>query len=156
MDAFYSGVALLSSIAAYLMARASKAQTRHYPEGLHFLEPLYAVLKSLLVLLLLVFSAYSVSAEAWNYFIYGKGQPLNVAPIIPYAIAMAIECFFMAYFTYSQNKRINFTSTILSAESKTCYVDGLQSLGIGIAALVIYLVDINGKLGFYIIREISL
>lgn len=43
---------------------------------------------------------------------------------------------------------MNFTSTILSAESKTCYVDGLQSLGIGIAALAIYFIDIDGKLGF--------
>lgn len=148
LDAFYSGVALLSSVAAYIMAKASKVQTHHYPDGLHFLEPLYAVLKSLLVLVLLVFSAYSVSIEAWDYFIHGKGQPLNIAPIIPYAVAMVIECFFFAFFTYSQNRKMNFTSTILSAESKTCYVDGLQSLGIGIAALVIYWIDIDGKLGF--------
>lgn len=148
LDAFYSGVALLSSIAAYVMAKASKVQTRHYPDGLHFLEPLYAVLKSLLVLILLVFSAYSVSVEAWDYFAHGKGQPLNIAPIIPYAVAMVIECFFFAFYTYSQNKKMNFTSTILSAESKTCYVDGLQSLGIGIAALIIYFIDIDGKLGF--------
>lgn len=148
LDAFYSGVALLSSVAAYIMAKASKVKTRHYPDGLHFLEPLYAVLKSLLVLVLLIFSAYSVSVEAWDYFVHGKGQPLNIAPIIPYAIAMVIECFFFAFFTYSQNRKMNFTSTILSAESKTCYVDGLQSLGIGIAALAIYFIDMDGKLGF--------
>lgn len=120
LDAFYSAGALLSSVAAYLMARASKIKTRHYPDGLHFLEPLYAVLKSILVLVLLVFSVYSVSVGAWDYFVHGKGEPLNIAPIIPYALAMVIECFFFAFYTHSQNKKMNFTSTILTAESKTC------------------------------------
>lgn len=148
LDAFYSVIALLSSIAAYIMASASKIKTKHYPKGLQFLEPLYAVLKSLLVLVLLIYSVYSVSLDAWVYFTSGEGQPINIGPIIPYAIAMVIECFFFAYFTYSQNKKMSFTSTILAAESKTCYVDGLQSLGIGIAALIIYFIDIDGKLGF--------
>lgn len=148
LDAFYSAIALLSSVAAYVMAKTSKIKTKHYPNGLQFLEPLYAVLKSLLVLILLVYSVYSVSLDAWVYFTQGEGQPINIGPIIPYAIAMVIECFFFAYYTYSQNKKMSFTSTILAAESKTCYVDGLQSLGIGVAALIIYFIDIDGKLGF--------
>lgn len=148
LDAFYSGIALVSSVIAYVIARVSKIKTEHYPNGLHFAEPLYAVLKSLLTLALLVFSVYAVSLEAWRYFAYREGIPLNIGPIIPYAVAMAAECFFFAYFTYSQNKKINFTSTILSAECKTCYVDGLQSLGIGVAAVILKFIDVDGVLGF--------
>lgn len=148
LDAFYSAVALLSSIVAFIMARASKLRTKHYPDGLHFLEPLYATLKSLLMLTLLVYSVYSVTATAWAYWTQGIGEPLTIGPVIPYAIAMTVQCFFFAFYIHRQNKKINFTSTILTAESKTCYVDGLQSFGIGAATFALYFIDINGKLGF--------
>lgn len=148
LDAFFSAIAMLSSVAAFVISKAGKIQTKHYPDGIHFLEPLYAVLKSLLTLVLLVYSVCSVSSGAWNYWVNGVGEPFTIGPVVPYAFAMVAQCFLAAFLIHRENKKINFTSTILSAESKTCYVDGLQSLGIGIAVCGLYFIDIDGKLGF--------
>lgn len=148
LDAFFSAIALLSSVAALVISKASKIRTKHYPDGIHFLEPLYSVLKSLLTLVLLVYSVYSVSAGALNYWVNGEGEPFTIGPVVPYALAMVAQCFLAAFLIHRENRKMNFTSTILSAESKTCYVDGLQSLGIGIAVCALYFIDINGKLGF--------
>lgn len=148
LDCFFSFIAFLSSIAAFIISKASKKKTKHYPDGLHFLEPLYAILKSILTLSLLIFSVCSTAIVAWNYFSSGTGEPMNTSPVFPYTIAMVIMCFSLAFYNQWQNRKINGTSTILKAESKTNFVDGLQSLGIGVAVVLLNFVDINGSLGF--------
>lgn len=148
LDCFFSFVAFLSSIAAFIISKASKRKTKHYPDGLHFLEPLYAILKSILTLSLLIFSVYSTAITAWNYFFNGVGEAMNTSPVLPYTIAMVTMCFSLAFYNHWQNHKINGTSTILKAESKTNFVDGLQSLGIGVAVVLLSFIDINGSLGF--------
>lgn len=148
LDCFFSFIAFLSSIAAFFISRYSRVKTKNYPNGLHFLEPLYAILKSLLTLILLVFSVYSTSKTAWNYFAHGTGEPMKSGPVLPYAVLMGVLCFALGIFNRHQNKKLHGTSTILSSESKTNFVDGLQSLGIGVFVILLNLISVNGKLGF--------
>lgn len=148
VDFFFSLIVFVSSILAIIISKASTKKARSYPDGLHFLEPLYAILKSLLTLALLVISVILVSISAYEYFVCGIGEPMNIRPVLPYSISMMILCFGLSFFNKMQNKKIGYVSTILTAESKSNFIDGLQTVGIGIAVIFLYLIDIDSYLGF--------
>lgn len=148
LDFFFSLIALISTILAVVISKVSKKRTISYPDGIYYLEPLYALLKSLLTLSLLVVSVVGTSISAYEYFAYGKGSPMNIGPILPFTIAMVILCFGLGFFNQTQNKKINNISTILRAETKINFIDGFQSLGIGIAIIFLSMTDINASFGF--------
>lgn len=148
LDAFFSLVALVSTIMAIVISTVSKKKTKSYPGGIYFLEPLYAIMKSLLTLSLLVISVIGTSTTAYEYFAHGKGTPMNINPVLPYTICMVVLCFGLGFFNRAQNKKINNISTILTAESKSNFIDGLQSFGVGVAIVFLRLFDINGSFGF--------
>lgn len=148
LDFFFSFIALISSVAAALIAKVSCKRSKRYPDGLWFLEPLYAILKSLLTLALLVTSVAGTGKSAYLYFTKGIGSVMNTGPVLPYALTMVVTCFGLGLYNQAQNKRINGTSTILKAESKTNFVDGIQSLGIGISIVMLQLIDVNSEWGF--------
>ena len=148
LDGFFSLIAFCSCLAALTISKISNKKTKNYPDGLYFLEPLYAIFKSILTLSLLVFSVIGTAKVAWNYFAHGIGEPLMIEPVIPYALIMVILCFGLGFFNRSQNRKTNNVSTILTAESKGNFVDGILSLGVGLSAFLLMLIDINGSLGF--------
>ena len=148
LDCAFSFVGFLSSILATVISTTSKRKTKSYPNGLHFLEPSYAILKSLLILLLLAVSLIETSKSAYVYFIYGVGSAMNISPVLPYTVIMVILCFGLGSFNRHQNSKINYMSTILTAESKGNFIDGFQSFGIGAAFILLYFIDINGDFGF--------
>lgn len=148
LDGYFSLIAFCSCLAAFVISKISGKKTKNHPDGLYFLEPLYAIFKSILTLSLLIFSVTGTAKVAWNYFMHGIGEPLMVEPVIPYALIMLVMCFGLGFFNRSQNRKTNNASTILTAESKGNFVDGVLSLGVGLSALLIKLIDINGSLGF--------
>jgi len=148
LDGFFSLIAFFSCLTALTISRISHKKTKNYPGGLYFLEPLYAIFKSLLTLFLLVFSVIDTGKVAWEYFANGVGTPLKIEPVIPYAVLMVIMCFGLGFFNKHQNRKTNNTSTILAAETRGNFVDGILSLGIGLAAVLLKMLDINGSLGF--------
>ena len=148
IDFFFSFIALVSTILAVVISKQSIKKTKSYPDGLAFLEPLYAILKSILTLVLLIFSAVVTSIAAYQYFAHGIGEAINIGPVLPYTISMVILCFGLGFFNKFQNKKINNLSTMLAAESKSNFIDGLQSFGIGVAIVFLFFVDKNGSLGF--------
>lgn len=148
LDFFFSFIAMLSSVLAVIISKASKKKNASYPDGFYFLEPLYAILKSLFTLLLLVISVIGTSTTAYEYFVHGVGTPMNIGPVLPYTISMVVLCFGLGFFNRAQNKKINNISTILTAESKSNFIDGLQSMGVGVAIVILFFIDINGSLGF--------
>lgn len=148
LDFFFSFIALLSSSSAIFISRISSRKTRHYPEGMYFLEPLYALLKSLLTLFLLIFSVMNTAKNAYLFFAQGIGSPLKTGPVLPYALLMVILCFILSFYNSYQNRKIHNVSTILAAEAKTNFVDGLQSLGVGLAIGLLYFIKIDSALGF--------
>lgn len=148
LDFFFSFIAALSAVSAIIISKVSKRKTKHYPNGLYFLEPLYAILKSLLTLFLLIFSVISTATSAYHYFSKGIGEPMHIGPVFPYAIAMVIICFSLGFFNRHQNKKINGTSTILTAESKSNFIDGILSLGVGVAVIPLSFISLDGSLSF--------
>ncbi len=148
LDFSFSCIAALSIITAILISHYSRKTTQYYPNGLYFLEPLYAIFKSLLTLTLLIVTVLATSYSAYKYFVYGIGDVMNIGPIFPYAILMVILCFGLALFNKYQNKRINNISTILNAESKSNMIDGILSLGVGLAVLPLSIISLDSHLGF--------
>ncbi len=148
LDGVFSLIGFASAIFACIISKKSKKKTKVYPDGLYFLEPLYAILKSILTLTLLVISVISTAMVAYDYFYHGSGEAMNIGPVLPYTVCMVILCFGLSFFNRRQNKRINNISTILTAESKSNFIDGILSLGVGIAIILLKFIDINGAFGF--------
>lgn len=148
LDGFFSLIALLSTIMAVLISRLSRKTTKHYPQGLFFLEPLYAVLKSILMIVLMVVALLTASQIAFDYFFHGQGEVMNTAPLPFYAVAMTVLCLGLGFFNRSQYIKTNKTSTILRAESQTNIIDGLQSAVIGVAIILLRFVPIDSAFGF--------
>ena len=92
LDGFFSLIGLLSALAAVLISKASKRTTKHYPHGLYFLEPLYAVFKSLLLIVMMIYAVASSAQIAVDYFVHGEGQIMETAPLPLYGAAMAVLC----------------------------------------------------------------
>ena len=148
LDGFFSLIGLLSAFAAVLISKLSKRTTKYYPHGLYFLEPLYAVFKSLLLIVMMVYAVVSSAQIAFDYFLHGEGQIMETAPLPLYGAAMAVLCLGLAFFNRSQYKRTNSTSTILRAEAQTNLIDGLQSAAIGAAVLILQFIPLESALGF--------
>jgi predicted Co/Zn/Cd cation transporter (cation efflux family) len=89
-----------------------------------------------------------VSVKAIDYFLHGIGEEMLLGPVIPYEIVMVILCIALSLFYRHQNKRINNTSTMLKAETKTTLVDGIMSGGIGVSALIVSFIDGSSPLYF--------
>lgn len=148
LDGFFSLIALVSALTAVLISKISKRTTKYYPHGLYFLEPLYAVFKSTLLIGMMVYAVISSSQVAFDYFIHHKGTVMETAPIPLYSVAMTILCLGLAVFNRLQYKKTKYTSTILRAESQTNLIDGLQSAGIGVAVLILRFIPLDSALGF--------
>lgn len=148
LDAFFSFIAFLSNIMAIIFSNVSKKKNRTYPTGMFFLEPLYGIIKSLLMFALLFYSLIETSIVAYNYFFNNAQQLLNFGPVTAYSLIMVIMCFGLSAYNKHQNKKINNASTMLTAESKSNLVDGIISGGIGILVFLLNFIDIDGGLGF--------
>lgn len=149
LDGVFTLIAFVSSIAALFISKNSHRTTENFPNGMYFLEPLYGILKSIATLMLLVITLLETSATAYAYFVHHDGQPMVTGPVLPYTIIMVISCFGLAYYNKRQNRKINGLSTMLEAESRGNYIDGLISAGVGVAIIALSLVDINGPFGFF-------
>lgn len=148
LDFAFSLIILFSTLAAAVISHISARRTPAYPNGLYMLEPLYAVLKSLLTLLLLLGTLAKTARTAWDWFAHGVGAPLFTAPVLPYTLCMVALCFGLGFFNDRQNRSLHGTSPMLAAESQSNFLDGLQSLGVGLAIVGLMRIDIAGPLGF--------
>ncbi|CYV51967.1 Co/Zn/Cd cation transporter [Streptococcus suis] len=148
LDGAFSLIAFISSLVAVYISKNSHRKTETFPQGLYFLEPLYAIMKSLATLLLLVFAVLETSATAFAYFVHGIGHQMTTGPVLPYTITMFFVCMGLYLYNRHMSTKVNHLSTIILAEAKGNLVDGLISGAIGIAILLLYLVPINSWFGF--------
>ena len=148
LDGVFSLIAFISTIMAIVFSQTSKKKNKSYPTGMFFLEPLYGIIKAILMFVLLATSLFESGTTAFVYFNTGVGSTIYFDPILPYTIIMVVMCFGLSYFNKKQNERINKSSIMLTAESKSNMVDGIISGGVGILILLLSFINIDGKLGF--------
>ncbi|MDW8750629.1 cation transporter [Streptococcus suis] len=148
LDSVFSLIAFVSSLVAFYISKNSHRKTATFPQGLHFLEPLYAIMKSLATLLLLVFAVLETSATAFAYFVHGIGHQMTTGPVIPYTSIMLFVCFGLYGYNRYMNQKIGNISTIIAAEAKGNLIDGLISAAIGIAFLFLAFIPNKSPLDF--------
>ena len=107
LDGVFSLIAFISTIMAIVFSITSKKKNKSYPTGMFFLEPLYGIIKAILMFVLLATSLYESGATAFTYFNSGVGATIYFDPILPYTIIMVIMCFSLSYYNKKQNEKIN-------------------------------------------------
>ncbi|MFA9458308.1 cation transporter [Halalkalibacter sp. AB-rgal2] len=148
LDAYFSLIVAISSIVAILISRYSVRSSEVYPYGRFVLEPLYAVFKSLVTISLLLIALSQSAAILYTYWRTGDVDKLNVTPVIPYIMLMIVLSFGLSIFARYQNRKIGEASTILAADSRTAFVDGLMATGVATGVGLFLLVDERGPLSF--------
>ncbi len=148
LDGSFSFVSALSCLMAVCISRYSNTKTKSFPNGLFFLEPLYGVLKSLIVLVVTVSAFVSAVSKLISYFVYHQGVIMNMGYMLWYMVLMVVLCLGLYGIFELYNKKISYTSIMLSVEAKAALVDTCLSLGIGIVVLVIMVVPVDGMFGF--------
>lgn len=148
LDASFITLTVLSTIIATLISRYSIKRSPRFPTGLFVLEPLYGIIRALMILTLTVLACIKVSLSAWRYFAYGEGEVINVLPIIPYEILAVILCSFLYYCYTKYNKQINNVSTMLNAEAKSTLLDGIMCAGIAVLAIFVYFISPTSPFSF--------
>ncbi len=145
LDGNFSLISALGCIAAILISKYSDKKTKRFPNGMYFLEPLYATLKGLLSLILIAIAGVSAVSKLYDYLFLDKGKILEMGDILYYSLLMTFLCFLLSFIFGVYNKKINERSTMLGVESKASFVDGVISLGLGIAILLITLLPKEGN-----------
>lgn len=148
LDAVFTLIAFVSTLIALFISKNSHRTTAAFPQGLYFLEPLYGIVKSLAVLMLLFITFLETTSTAFRYFFEHQGLPMTTDFVLPYTLLTSTMCFALAFYNQHKSKELNHMSTIVQAESKGNWIDGLISLGIGVAMLILYFIPITSPLGF--------
>ncbi len=145
LDWNFSLVSAIWCVIAILISKYSHKKTKRFPDGMYFLEPLYGTLKSLLSFLLIIIAGFSAVMKLYLFFFLDQGEMLKLWGILYYTIAMTFLCFFMSWNFWFLNKKIDNRSTMLGAESKASFVDGIISLALGVVILLITLLPKQGN-----------
>ncbi|MFS1664589.1 cation transporter [Streptococcus sp. zg-JUN1979] len=148
LDSAISLIAFVSSLVAYRISQNSHRKTELFPKGLYFLEPLYALIRSMITVGVLVITLLETSAAAYAYFFHGEGFPIETGIVLPYSFIMVFLCYGLYAYNRHMNRQIGNMSIIIEAESKGNFIDGTISLAIILAMLALYVIDIQGPLGF--------
>jgi predicted Co/Zn/Cd cation transporter (cation efflux family) len=148
LDGNFSLIGFFSTIAALQIAGIKLETSQAFPFGQFVYEALYALLKGLLVLGLIIMALTSNIIKLLDY-LAGKPIPvLQTGPILIYTVFMIVLCFGTAFYLRHLNIKTNNVSTILSAEVTSYISDGALSAAAGVILFAIRFVSINGPLGF--------
>ncbi len=139
LDSAFTWISVVSGIVAAFLSTHSMRTSERFPNGKFALEPMYAIMKALLTLSLLLFSVMDVTQEAVEYLRFGEGEPVRAAPVVVYEAIVVFACFALYGYYRRCNRRLGSTSTMLAAETNSTMIDGLMSFGIGVMALVLLL-----------------
>lgn len=148
LDTFFTVISVVSGFVATFLSSRTVRTTDRFPNGMFALEPIYAICKAIFTLSLLVFSFVDVARVAYDYFVYGIGERMTVGPVVVYEIITVVMCFMLLMYYRHENSKINGSSTMLQAESQSTLVDGLISLGIGAAAVILWFLPEGTPLDF--------
>lgn len=145
LDGNFSLISALGCIAAIVISKYSDKETKRFPNGMYFLEPLYATLKGLLSLALIAIAGFSAINKLYNYLFLDQGKILEMGDILYYSLLMTFLCFLLSGVFAGYNKKISNRSTMLGVEAKASFVDGIISLGLGVAILLITFLPKEGN-----------
>jgi uncharacterized protein len=147
LDGNYSFIMFIGVITALKISAVKARRTKTFPLGQFFYESLYAFMKGLLILGVLIMAA---STAVIRIVLYATdstaGIPMLIpGPILYYAAACTVICYGISLFYRTQYERTGRQSILMKTEQKAAFVDGTMSLGI--AAGVFFLMQGGGTTG---------
>ncbi|KXF83214.1 cation transporter [Enterovibrio coralii] len=148
LDGNLSFILFLSSIVALRLTRVKAQVSDDFPFGKFAGESMYTLFKGIMILGVLLSS---ITTNVGKIIGYAEGEPtpqLIIGPIMIYTLAMVVICLGLAVYYRNENRKVQYNSMLLEAETKSSLVDGVLSAAIGVALIAIEFVDINGPAGF--------
>ena len=135
LDGAYNLVSVVMAVLARRVAAlAEKPGSESFQFGYAHFEPLLNTLRILIILLLCSFAFVS----AVSALLHG-GRDLEAGPALTYGIIAASFCLILAYLQGRTARRVN--SPTLKVDARNWFVDGIISLGVGLAFLVALLIQ---------------
>jgi divalent metal cation (Fe/Co/Zn/Cd) transporter len=148
LDGNFSFIAFLTTLVAIRVSMIKAKKTAMFPFGQFVYEALFSFSKGIMIIGVLLMA---LTVNISRVFHYLDGEPsdiLNTGVILIYTFIVVILCASLAFYCNHQNKKINYSSTILKAEYSGAKVDGYMSLATGLALFGIGFVNIEGSYGF--------
>jgi len=148
LDGNFSFIVFLSTIVAIKISSIKSVKNETFPFGLFIYEALYALLKGLMIIGMLLLAFTENVSKIVHFMAGGETGLLNSNVILVYSILMTLLCFILAAYYKHQNRKMGNISSILLAEYIAAILDGFMSAGIGIALVGITVLPPGSSLGF--------
>ena len=139
LDGYYSFASfILALISLWIVKMVVKPETENYNFGYSLLEPLFNLVKGIMILAVVISSA----TNAINSLLHGGNTPSFNESIV-YFIVSTVMCFLMTLLFYRQLKKKK--SPIIHVEYKNWFIDTMISASIGVVFVTSYFLQ-NTKL----------
>ena len=134
VDGLYSGVNFLSSlVAARVGESVMRPLSKDRPFGHYVNEAIYISFRSMILLGILMFATVSAISKILAYISGNEVPELSFGIIVVYSIAMVVICLGLAYTHHRNWLKTHKRSDILKTETKAAIIDGVLSMGLGVA-----------------------
>lgn len=148
LDGNFSFVAFITVLLALRVSAIKLNQSTTFPFGQFAYESLFSIVKGLMIIGMLLMALIVNIERVFHYLAGAPASALDTDVIFIYSLVMIFLCFSLAFYYKQQNKSLSNSSTLLLAEYTGVKLDGLMSLGIGIALVSIRFINIEGSFGF--------
>ncbi len=135
LDGYYSIAGfLLAVISIWVLKIVNKPETKSFNFGYSSIEPLFNLIKGLLILIVIIVSAFN----AFTDIVQGGFLP-DFSNSILYFLISTISCLLMTVYFYVLQKKLN--TSILNLEYKNWLIDTLISASVGFTFVISWMLE---------------
>ena len=148
LDGNFSFIGVLATLVALKISSVKTQTSQTYPFGKFVFEATYSLLVGFLTVGVII-TAITENISKIVRYSQGESFPtIDSSIILVYSFAMIVISFGLALYFRATNRKLNGTSTILSAYTMQSTIDGLMSAGAGVTLVAFSTVDSTGDWRF--------
>ena len=148
LDGNFSFILAIATIIAIYISKNKHKKTATFPYGSYVYEAAFVLSKGLLILGIIAMAFFQNAIKIIEYFQGEKIDPVVMVPIYYYTVFILILTMILLLFFNHQNKKINNKSGILLVEAESAKIDGVLTLAMGLAFLLISFVSVGSRFEF--------
>jgi predicted Co/Zn/Cd cation transporter (cation efflux family) len=148
LDGNFSFVLAIATIIAIYISKNKHKKTATFPYGSYVFEAAFVLSKGLLILGIIVMAFIQNAIKIIEYFQGKKIEPVVMVPIYYYTVFILIFTMILLLFFNHQNKKINNKSGLLLVEAESAKIDGVLTLAMGLAFLLISFIGVGSRFEF--------
>ena len=146
----FSFILAVATIIAIYISKNKHKKTKTFPYGNYVYEAAFILSKGLLILGIIVMAFFQNTIKIFEYIQGEKIEPVVMVPIYYYTIFILILTLMLLFFFNHQNKKIDNKSGILLVEATSAKIDGILTLAMGLAFLLISFIGVGSPFEFLI------